>query len=76
MRLRLRSIVALVLLIALSMWAGMQIERSRSARSSARPYVVMRPVRTVVRPNVKYTVMRPVRRTRPANPMRSAIPKD
>ena len=73
---RLRSIMALIAVIALSLWVGMQIERARSASRSSRPavYTVMRPVRqtqvgktdTVSRPvrQVTYTVMRPVRQTR------------
>jgi YTV len=66
---RLRSVMALVAVIALSLWVGMQIERARSGSRSYKPavYTVMRPVRQTGKP---YTVMRPVRqvasgRTRP-----------
>jgi YTV len=56
---RLRSIMALIAVIALSLWVGMHIERARSASRSSRPavYTVMKPV--------TYTVMKPVRQTRP-----------
>ena len=50
----LRSIMALIAVIALSIWVGMLIER---ARSGPRPvYTVMRPVRQTK----TYAVMRPV----------------
>ncbi len=68
---RLRSIMALIAVIALSLWVGMQIERARSGSRSYNPavYTVMRPVR-VSQTGKTYTVMRPVRqvtynRTRP-----------
>ena len=59
---RLRSIMALIAVIALSLWVGMQIERARSASRSYRPavYTVMRPVRQT-QTGKTYTVMRPVR---------------
>jgi hypothetical protein len=53
---RLRSIMALIAVIALSLWVGMQIERARSGPQTH--YTVMRPVRPTGK---TYTVMRPVR---------------
>jgi hypothetical protein len=69
---RLCSIMALIAVIALSLWVGMQIERARSASRSNRPavYTVMRRVRQT-QTGKTYTVMRPVQvqvtrgRTRP-----------
>ena len=40
----LRSVLALVGVIALSLWAGMQIERARPRPPGPRTYTVMRPV--------------------------------
>jgi hypothetical protein len=62
-RFRLRSIMALIAVVALSLWAGMQIERARSASRSnwhtvTWSYSVMRPVGQAGK---TYTVMRPVR---------------
>lgn len=59
---RLRSIMALIGVIALSLWAGMQIERAR--RPPRAVYTVMRPVKQTR----SYTVMRPVRQKAPDPP--------
>jgi hypothetical protein len=60
---RLRLIMALVAVIALSIWVGMQIERARSGpRPVSKPYVLMRPVRQVTS-GKSYVLMRPVRQT-------------
>jgi hypothetical protein len=53
---RLRSIIALVGIIALSIWAGMQIERVRPTPLGV--YTVRRPVKATN----TYTSMRPVSR--------------
>jgi YTV len=60
---RLRSIMALIAVIALSLWVGMQIERARLGSRSHKPaaYTVMRPVSQTGK---TYTVMRPVLQTR------------
>ncbi len=56
---RLRLIMALIVVIAVSIWVGMQIERARSA---PRPvYTAWRPVRKA---GNTYTIMRPVRQVR------------
>jgi YTV len=73
---RLRSIMALIAVIALSLWVGMQIERARSASRSYRPavYTVMRPVRQT-QAGKTYTVMRPVRQvTYYRNPISNGSP--
>jgi hypothetical protein len=57
--------MALIVVIALSLWVGMQIERARASRRkvvSAPYYTVMRPVRQTK----GYTVSRPVRWVRSA----------
>jgi YTV len=61
---RLRSIMALIAVIALSLWVGMQIERARSASRSNRPagYTVTRPVYQT-QTGKTYTVSRPVYQT-------------
>jgi YTV len=62
---RLRSIMALIAVIALSLWVGMQIERARSgSRSYKLSYTVMRPVSQSSQTGKTYTVMRPVKVTR------------
>ena len=54
---RLRTIMALIGVIAVSIWVGMLIER---ARQPARPtFATYGPVKTTAKP---YTVMRPVPR--------------
>lgn len=62
---RLRSIMALIAVIVLSLWVGMQIERARSASRSSKPvvYTVMRPVRQTNQTGKPYTVMRRVQVT-------------
>jgi hypothetical protein len=57
---RLRSIMALIAVIALSLWIGMQIERARSAPRTVR-YTAYRPV---MQTGKTYTVMRPVRQVK------------
>ena len=63
---RLRSIMALIAVIALSLWVGMQIERARSGSRSYKTamYTVMRPVSQTSQAGKTYTVMRPVQVTR------------
>ena len=56
---RLRSIMALIAVIALSIWVGMLIER---ARSGPRPVYVLRPVRQTGKTKT-YTVMKLARQT-------------
>jgi hypothetical protein len=56
---RLRSIMALIAVIALSLWVGMQIERARlGSRSYKR--VVYSVTRPVSQTGKSYRVMRPV----------------
>ncbi len=54
---RLRSIIALIAVIALSIWVGMQIERARSVPRPAH-YAVWRPVKQTGKTD---TVVRPLR---------------
>jgi hypothetical protein len=63
---RLRSIMALIAVIALSLWVGMQIEGARSGSRSYKPtmYTVMRPVTHTSQTGKTYTVTRRVRVTR------------
>ncbi len=61
-RFRLRSFLALIGVIALSLWVGMQLERAKSRR--VRPVMQTRTY-TVMRPTTTYTVIRPVRQLRP-----------
>jgi hypothetical protein len=63
---RLRSIMALIAVIALSLWVGMQIERARMGSRSYKPavYTVMRRVSQTGQTGKTYTVTRPVRVTR------------
>ncbi len=65
-RFRLCTIMALIAVIALSLWVGMQIEKARSASRSSKliSYTVMRPVYHVSPTGQRYTVVRPVRETR------------
>jgi hypothetical protein len=59
---RLRSIMALIAVIAVSLWVGMQIERARLGSRSYKPaaYTVMRPVSHVSQTGKTYRVMQPV----------------
>ena len=63
---RLRSIMALIAVIAVSLWVGMQIERARLGPRSYKPagYTVMRRVSQTNQTGKRYTVMRPVKVTR------------
>jgi hypothetical protein len=63
---RLRSIMALIAVIAVSLWVGMQIERARSTSRSYKPatYTVTRPVTQTNQTRKTYTVMRRVQVTR------------
>jgi YTV len=63
---RLRSIMALIAVIAISIWVGMQIERARSGsrRYKSVVYTVTRPVYQISQTGKTYTVTRPVQVTR------------
>jgi hypothetical protein len=62
---RLRSIMALIAVIALSLWIGMQIERARSgSRSYKSVRYIARPVIQTGNAGKTYTVTRPVKVTR------------
>jgi hypothetical protein len=62
-RYRLRTIMALIVIIAVSMWVGMLIERAKQAargKTIRTTYTVSRPVTKFVK---AYTVSRPVKTT-------------
>ena len=63
---RLGSIMALVAIIAVSIWVGMQIERARSGSRSYKSvrYTIARPVIQTGNAGKTYTVTRPVYETR------------
>ena len=63
---RLRSIMALIAVIAISLWVGMQIERARSGSRNYKraTYTVTRPVSQTSQTGKTYTVMRRVQVTR------------
>ena len=56
---RLRSIMALIAVIALSLWVGMQIERARSAPQGVR-YTTYRPVKPTGKTNIIIRSVRPM----------------
>jgi hypothetical protein len=63
---RLRSIMAWIAVIAVSLWVGMQIERARSGSRSYKSvaYTIARPVIHTHNAGKTYTVTRPVYETR------------